>query len=129
VALKSALSPGARMRAQAGITTDERTFVVGEFLVRSVDLFSGQDVTCKSKDLASTEQFMINRSLEITLTIGEVKNHHLPYFEQTRGMVSRSYSAPKSQRMLINCNQCINYADPAFQYECSYMVNVLKCAE
>jgi hypothetical protein len=120
--LKSTLTPAARIRAQAGAKVFDTSFVIGEFQIRLVDLYSGNDAPCQNMDVSGSEQYAVNRSTEFALRIVEVKNYHLPYAEQSRTVLSRSYSAPKSQRMLVNCNHCLNVGDPAFRYECSTIV-------
>lgn len=120
--LKSNVTPSARTRAQSGALGLDNSFIIGSFQARLVDLYTSGFVPCKNKDIDLTEQLTVNRSIEIDLKISEVKDYRLPYGKQSRYTITRSYSAPKSQRMLINCNHCLNLGDPAFRYECGATV-------
>lgn len=124
VVARSNYAPDVLEAQQTGVPMGEaqRPIVVGEFLVRQRDAYTGDGIACTNANASTSQQFNINRSMFINLTVGVVKNPHLSVSKQVLTSFSRSFTAPKSQRMLINCNHCINIADPAFQYECSAMV-------
>lgn len=120
-------TPLARTTSQSGSTAQMPSLVVGEVFAQTIDGYSGLPLGCVNKDLTVIDDIVTNRTVLMSVFIGEIRDYKASIDFQSRIFTSRSFTAPKTRRMLINCEHCINIADPAFQYECRDMIDVRKC--